>query len=344
MDDPGQPVRVGVLLPTREMAITGNYALPPLLDFAREAERLGFDSLWAGDSLTARARLDPLIVLASIAAVTERVTLGTAALTAALRHPLIGANMITSLDHASGSRLAIGLGSGFPIPESADEFAAVSVPFADRVRRLDETVRLWRAAWRDRESPGSASFEGRYWQVTGLDRLPPPAALGGPPLWLASSDTPSVLSRVASLYDGWLPFLPSADAYRKAWGQIGELARQQGRPAGSLTPALYATIHVGRDARAARAELDRYVQAYYRRPLEEMAAIQAYHYGTAAACADWLGGYLEAGARHVVIRIGSLAPAAQLTEIADVLLPALRGQDGRRRAGTGTNGAIAPRP
>jgi alkanesulfonate monooxygenase SsuD/methylene tetrahydromethanopterin reductase-like flavin-dependent oxidoreductase (luciferase family) len=325
VDDQGQPVRVGVLLPTREMAITGSYAMTALIDFAREAERLGFDSLWAGDSLTARPRLDPLIVLAAVAAITERVTLGTAALTAVLRNPLIGANMITSLDHASGSRLAIGLGSGFPVPESADEFAAVGVPFTDRVRRLDETARLWRAAWRSRRSPGAASFNGRYWQVTGLDRLPPPAAAAGPPLWLAGSDTPSVLSRVASMYDGWLPFLPTAGAYRNAWGQIGELARRQGRPAGSITPALYVTVHVDENARAAKAELERYVQAYYRRPLEEMATIQAYHYGTATECADWLGGYLKAGARHIVIRIGSLTPAAQLTEIANVLLPSLRG-------------------
>lgn len=324
MDDPGQPVRVGMLLPTREMAINGDYAMAPLLDFAREAERLGFDSLWAGDSLTARARLDPLIVLAAVAAVTKRVTLGTAALTATLRNPLIGANMLTSLDHASGSRLAIGLGAGFPIPESADEFAAVGVPFADRVRRLDETTQLWRVIWGGHQT----SFNGRYSQVTGLDRLPPPATAGGPPLWLASSDTPAVLSRVARLYDGWLPFLPSADAYRTAWKRIAELASQHGRPAGAVTPALYATIHVGRSAVTAKAELDRYLRAYYRRPLEEMATIQAYHYGTAAECADWLGGYLEAGARHVVIRIGSLTPAAQLAEIAEAVLPALRGTAG----------------
>jgi len=314
---PGQPVRVGLLLPTREMAINGDYALGPLLDFARAAERLGFDSLWAGDSLTARARLDPLIVLSAVAAVTERVTLGTAAFTAALRNPLIGANLITSLDHASGSRLVMGLGAGFPIPESADEFAAVGVPFADRVRRLDETARLWRAAW----GPTPAAFDGTYWQVTGLDRLPPTATPGGPPLWLASSDTPAVLSRVARLYDGWLPFLPSADAYRKAWDQIAELVQEQGRPAGSVTPALYATIGVGR---AAKDELDRYVRAYYRRSLQEMTAIQAYHHGAADECADWLGGYLEAGARHVVIRIGSLTPAAQLAEIAEMVLPTLR--------------------
>ncbi|WP_037842946.1 LLM class flavin-dependent oxidoreductase, partial [Streptomyces sp. NRRL WC-3549] len=82
---PGGALRVGILLPTREQAINGTYAAAPLLDFARQAEGLGFDSLWAGDSLTARPRLDPLVVLSAAAAATERITVGTAALTPALR-------------------------------------------------------------------------------------------------------------------------------------------------------------------------------------------------------------------------------------------------------------------
>ena len=63
-------VRIGVQLPTREMAITGDSSVPPLLEFAREAERLGFDSVWTGDSLTARPRLDPIVVLSAVSAVT----------------------------------------------------------------------------------------------------------------------------------------------------------------------------------------------------------------------------------------------------------------------------------
>src|SRR5262245_18061846 len=108
--------RIGVMQPTREMAITNSWDLAPLLEFATRAERLGFDSVWTGDSTLARTRLDPFVVLAAAAAVTSRVTLGTAALTAALRNPIIGANMITSLDHATGGgRLTLGLGAGFPM-------------------------------------------------------------------------------------------------------------------------------------------------------------------------------------------------------------------------------------
>ncbi|MFF5569109.1 LLM class flavin-dependent oxidoreductase [Streptomyces sp. NPDC012623] len=319
-----QPVRVGILLPTREQAILGDYSASPLMDFARQAEELGFDSLWTGDSLTARPRLDPLVVLSAVSAATRTITLGTAALTPALRHPLIGANMVSSLDHISGARLVLGLGSGFPVPETQDEFAAVGASFAGRAGRLDEIAALWRTCWASVRPGAPDAFDGRYWQAAGLDRLVSPPRPDGPPLWLAGSDTPRVLDRVARLYDGWLPFLPKAEAYGTAWRRIEELRREAGRPEGAVTPGLYATISVDPDERRARAGLEDYIEHYYGRSLEQMSAIQAYAWGSSEACAEWLAGYVRAGARHIVIRIGSLRPEAQMREIAEVLLPAVR--------------------
>ncbi|WP_327067877.1 LLM class flavin-dependent oxidoreductase [Kitasatospora sp. NBC_01250] len=324
MSSSAGPPQLGILLPTREQAISGGYSAAPLLDFARQAESLGFDSLWAGDSLTARPRLDPLVVLSAAAAVTSRITVGTAALTPALRHPLIGANLIASLDHVAARRLVLGLGSGFPMPETEAEFASVGASFAGRVGRLDEITALWRRAWHAGEPGAPTSFEGRYWQAEGLDRLPRPSTPGGPPLWLAGSDTPKVLARVARDYDGWLPFLPSTEAYASARERLAELSVEAGRAPDAVTPALYATITVNRDEAAAKAELEHYIGHYYGRSLAQMAAIQAYGWGSAERCAEWLAGYVRAGARHIVIRIGSYDPQPHLQEIAEVLLPAVR--------------------
>lgn len=318
---PDSPLQIGILLPTREQAINGTYAAAPLLDFAKTAEALGFDSLWAGDSLTARPRLDPLVVLSAAAAATSRITVGTAALTPALRHPLIGANMIASLSHVAAGRLVLGLGSGFPMAETEEEFASVGASFQGRVGRLDEITALWRTAWRAGEEGEPAEFQGRYWLAENLDRLPSPAVPGGPPLWLAGSDTPKVLARAATRYDGWLPFLPDVDAYGRARRRIAELAAEAGR---TVTPALYATVTVNRSEAAAKTELEHYISHYYGRSLEQMSSIQAYAWGSAEKCAEWLGGYVRAGARHLVVRIGSLDPEPQLKEIAEVLLPAVR--------------------
>lgn len=320
----GHQVKVGILLPTREAAILGRYSVAPLLDLAQRIEDLGFDSIWAGDSLLARPRLDPLIVLSACAAATSRIAVGTAALIAALRHPLTGASMLTSLEHVAPGRLSVGVGAGFPVPESEREFGAAGVPFGGRSARLDETVRLWKQAW----GRGSA-FHGEIWDVDGLDRLPGPASPGGPAVWLAAGASARVLRRAAALYDGWLPVLPDPEEYRRAWRQLTRLAADAGRPAGAIEPALYATVHLDPSFARARARLEEYVQGYYGRSLDFMSAIQAYHHGSAEDCARWLARFTDAGARHLVLRVGALDPGHQLELIAAELLPALRASSPR---------------
>jgi alkanesulfonate monooxygenase SsuD/methylene tetrahydromethanopterin reductase-like flavin-dependent oxidoreductase (luciferase family) len=321
--------RLGVLLPTRERAIAGSWDTAPLLEFARDAEAAGFDSLWVGDSLLARPRLDALLALAMVAPVTHRIALGTACLVPALRHPVIGASLVASLHHLIGGRLELAVGSGFPIPAVQAEFAAAEVPFETRFGRCDDTVRLWRQAWRSRQparaaraaadSAGEASWPRRYWPVTGLDRLLPAASTAGPRIWYAGGDTPRVVGQVAALYDGWLPFLPSAADYAVGWRRIQERSRANGRPADAVYPGMYATIAVNEDPAEARAELEEYVQAYYGYPLELCQTVQAFRPGSMEECAEFLGQYVRAGARHLVIRIGSLRPSGSLKELHDAL-------------------------
>ncbi|WP_031089542.1 LLM class flavin-dependent oxidoreductase, partial [Streptomyces sp. NRRL WC-3549] len=87
----------------------------------------------------------------------------------ALRHPLIGANMVASLGHVAPDRLVLGLGSGFPMPETEQEFASVGASFAGRAGRLDEITALWRTAWSAGEPGRPTAFQGKHWQADGLD-------------------------------------------------------------------------------------------------------------------------------------------------------------------------------
>ena len=80
----------GLLLPTREIVM--NQEVPDfaqILDLAEQAEALGFDSVWVGDSVLARPRFEALTTLAAVAARTQRVRLGTAVLLPMLRHPVV---------------------------------------------------------------------------------------------------------------------------------------------------------------------------------------------------------------------------------------------------------------
>jgi len=233
---------------------------------------------------------------------------GTAALLAPLPQPVLSAHGLASIDQLSAGRLIAAVGAGFPVPETEQEFSAVSMPFAGRARALDAAVRAWRSGWAN--GPSSEPF------------VPLPAATTpGPPVWLAGGNTPRVIARTAAMYDGWLPFLPSAEDYATAWAAIRARADEAGR---TITPALYATVNIGADEASAERELEEYVQAYYRRPLSSMRMVQAYRAGSARDVAAWLHGFAAAGARHVVLRLGSFDPTAQIERIASDLLPALR--------------------
>jgi alkanesulfonate monooxygenase SsuD/methylene tetrahydromethanopterin reductase-like flavin-dependent oxidoreductase (luciferase family) len=293
------PVRVGIMLPSRETAMTGQHDAAGLVDFAQAAEAVGFDSVWVGDSLLARTRGEPLSILSAVAAVTERVALGTAAMIAPLRQPLTAASQAATVDQLSGGRLILGVGSGAPLPESRREFDAVGMPFAGRGTRLDKAVTVWRETWR-----GQGEFAAAL----------PPARPGGPPVWLAGGDSTKVIERVSATYDGWLPYLPDANAYARAWDRIRAQAVRD------VTPALYATVNLS--GSGADDELDGYLRAYYGQPLDVMRHVQAIRGGSAQECLDWLAHYVNAGARHLILRIGSLT--ARPESVAEQLLPALK--------------------
>jgi alkanesulfonate monooxygenase SsuD/methylene tetrahydromethanopterin reductase-like flavin-dependent oxidoreductase (luciferase family) len=245
-----------------------------------------------GDSLLARPRLDPLSLLAAVAAVTDSVELGTAALTGALRHPLLAAHAVATVDRISCGRLVLGLGAGFPYPATAAEFASVGVPFTDRGQRLLETVALWRQLW---SAEPVSRFIGRYWSFSNLDGLPSPARPGGPPLWLAGGG-PKALRRAGEWFDGWLPYVPEPDQYEEGWATVRTAATGAGRASSDLTAALYVTVLPHDDHEQARRELDAYTRAYYGAPLTTVEKLQAFVAGRPETCAARLRAYVAAGA------------------------------------------------
>ena len=101
----------GFLLPTREIVMAQEQPdFRQIVDLAERADALGFDSVWVGDSVLARPRLEALTTLAAVAARTQRVKLGTAVFLSALRNPVVLANEAANLDLLSQGRLILGLG------------------------------------------------------------------------------------------------------------------------------------------------------------------------------------------------------------------------------------------
>jgi alkanesulfonate monooxygenase SsuD/methylene tetrahydromethanopterin reductase-like flavin-dependent oxidoreductase (luciferase family) len=285
-----------------------------LVDFARAIEDLGFDSLWANDSLV-RPRIEALTFLSAAAAVTERITLGTAALQPVLRRPVQTAQVLASIDRLSRGRLTVGVGAGFP-GISQVEYAASEVPWPRRFARLDDTVTLWRQLW---TGQGPSSFHGN---VLHLDDIPSgitPFGSRTPPVWLAA-DTAPARARAGALYDGWLPYPPRPDGYASGLAEVRIAAEQAGRRPEVVTPALFVTVLVTDDADGGRAALDHFATNTYGFGLDVMEQIQAFAAGPVDVVAATMRRYIDAGARHLVCRIGVLGPDRFLDQLKQLRL------------------------
>ena len=288
--------KLGYLLPTREQIMQGRPEAEPLLRLAERAEALGYDSVWAGDSLLARPRHDPITLLAAAAALTKRVTLGTAVLLPALRNPVVLAHQLATLDRIAEGRLILGVGIATDVPNIRAEFAAAGVPFEKRVGRLLEGLRLARALWRGEP----VDWDGR-WPVEGGVLGPTPHRPGGPPIWIGGS-VRGARERAARHFDGWFPTGPDAAGWAQQWREVEELARAAGRDPAGITGAVYLTLAIDDDGPRAEARIDAYLESYYGQRASLLRQRQACFAGAPTAAAAWLKSYADAGASHLVLR------------------------------------------
>jgi alkanesulfonate monooxygenase SsuD/methylene tetrahydromethanopterin reductase-like flavin-dependent oxidoreductase (luciferase family) len=312
-------VKVGVALPTREVAILGAADASPLLKIARQIEELGFDAVYAGDAYVARHRLEPMTLLAAVATMTERVTIGTGALIVPPRNPVALAHVIVTLDQLSGGRLRMGLGAGFPLPVKAELDAEV-MTFGERLERMDEMVAGWQIAWNEEDG----DLVGKYYDLRPLRDQPLPLQKGGPALWLSGNGKPRAARRIARHYDGWMPIRVTPEEYAANRLAIDTLLHEAGRDPQSLTRCLYTTVNINDDRDQARAGLEDYTHRYNNLPVDTMSGFQLYFGGSTSAFVDWLRRYVDAGARQIVLRIGAFDDYERhLRALADDVVPAL---------------------
>lgn len=201
---------------------TYNYEPADLLNLARHAERLGFDSLWFGehyvipktyvghhpsrkdtpaDQNDSRDKTiigddvkiyDPWFLLGAVAGATQRIRIGTAICIVPMNNPLILARHTATAHDVSGGRFLLGAGAGW----LREEFDAVGVPFEERGARLDETIEILRKAW----AGGYFSHEGKHFGFGELQITPHPTPV---PLVCGGNSGPA-LRRVARVADAWL--------------------------------------------------------------------------------------------------------------------------------------------
>jgi alkanesulfonate monooxygenase SsuD/methylene tetrahydromethanopterin reductase-like flavin-dependent oxidoreductase (luciferase family) len=204
-------LQFGVLLPTREAVMSGWREPAEIYRVAERAEELNFHSVWVGDSLTARPRVEALATLAAVGARTKRVRLGTSIFLAALRQPVMLAYQLGSIDWLTGGRLDLGIGYGRPNdPAHELEYRHVGITAEKRIQRSEEIVTVLRRLWREND----VSYDGAFCRFERVTLAPKPVQSGGIPIWLAANEVEPGLKRVARLGDAWINNIKSAEAYR----------------------------------------------------------------------------------------------------------------------------------
>jgi alkanesulfonate monooxygenase SsuD/methylene tetrahydromethanopterin reductase-like flavin-dependent oxidoreductase (luciferase family) len=304
----------GILLPTREMVMSGIHDPATIYKLADRAEELGFHSLWVGDSLTARPRVEALATLAAVGARTRRVRLGTSVFLAALRNPILLAHQLASLDWLTSGRIDLGIGYGRPNdPAHEHEYEILGLPAQKRIKLSEECVHVMRRLWREEDVSHAGDFT-RFEHVT-LE--PKPVQVGGVPIWLASNNVEPGLRRVARLGDGWLNNITTPEIYRECWQKISAYAAEAGRDPDAIEPALYITVAAG--GKEAAAEGEKFLSRYYNRSHEAVAKAMLCVIGSWEEVIDRIETYGEAGARMIVIRFATSDQLRHLESCAEAL-------------------------
>ncbi|TWD82293.1 alkanesulfonate monooxygenase SsuD/methylene tetrahydromethanopterin reductase-like flavin-dependent oxidoreductase (luciferase family) [Kribbella amoyensis] len=215
-------IKVGVLLPTS----TPDPRRPVLGDIrgaARAAEVGGLESLWATDHLVASApMLDSTVVLATAAAVTERIRVGFGVMLLALRPVAWAAKQVSSLQFVSGDRMLLGVGTGNPAHGDIG-WRAAGVSYQDRGRLTDESLRVLP----DLIAGRTAALPD------GLEVAIAPGATV-PPI-LVAGDGMRAMERAAQFGDGWVSIGLAVEDVAARLAVLGELAEKYERPRPAVT-------------------------------------------------------------------------------------------------------------
>ncbi len=326
---------------TNRAVVLGMVSAGDLIDLTVQAEASGaFDTVWAGDSLLAKPRLESVSLLSALAGATRRLRLGVGCMaTFVHRHPVMLAHQWASLDVLSGGRSWLAVCLGGPDESGAAqalEHRVMGVQSSERVERLEEGIVILRKLFHEK----GASHAGRFYGFENVTIEPRPIQQPCP-IWIASNPTGLTwkggasassaavergLRRVAQYADGWMTNKVSPDEFRHQWSRITAMAREEGRDPSTLGSALYHNIHIDEDRGRALVESKRFLDTYYTSNFSA-AFVEGWTVaGGPKECVAQLCAYFDAGLGHVALRLTSWDQRGQLRRFLEEVAPAFAGR------------------
>jgi alkanesulfonate monooxygenase SsuD/methylene tetrahydromethanopterin reductase-like flavin-dependent oxidoreductase (luciferase family) len=329
MPDRDHKTRFGLTLPNRGVII-GATTVEEMYTLAQRADDAGWDSVWVGDSIFAKPRLDALVLLGALAARTRKVKLGPACFASTpLRDALLLAYQWCSLDFLSGGRTIFVACQGAPGQGGGNfekEFAAFQIEPATRMRRMEEAIEILRLT----SSQEHVSYQGQYNRFDDITVLP--RSVQQPlPIWVTANPSPQyprmaerALRRVARYGDGWMTTGNTPQSFSEHLATIRRYAQEEGRDLGDdFEACLYYNINVNEDREAAYQESKKFLDTYYsvdypRDYLENWVAL-----GSPRECIERLRSFIDAGATTITLRLVGYDQKRQFERVTNEVLAAL---------------------
>ncbi len=253
---------------SRPLAISCMGAVRPPADVAvgaaarREAE--GFDAVWWADHLlhwfplgiwdpelvpqaavqtSPHVWLDPVPVIAQAAVATDRIRLGIGVTDLVRRNPASLAQTALTLDHLTGGRFMLGIGTGEQL-----NLGPYGMENTRPLRRLEEGLEVMRLLMAE---PGPVDYAGEVFRLEGACMGVQPFGDRPPPIWVAAH-RPKGLGVVGRLADGWLPLATDVDGYSAMLAQVRVAEAAAGRPTGDVVAGAYCRVVVAESMDDAR--------------------------------------------------------------------------------------------
>lgn len=239
-------LKIGLMLPQIEgMRGPGVRGWRAVSEMAQLAEDVGFDSLWLVDHLlykldgesAGRGAWEAWSLLSAIAAVTNRVELGTLVLAMGWRNPALLAKMVDTVEEISGGRLILGLGSGY----HRFEYDAFGFPFDYKVSRFEEAIQILHSLLRT----GVVDFNGKYHSARDCELKPRGPRADGPPI-LMGTVQPRMMACMAQYADLWNAYYDDThnkvDGIRRLRPLVDEACVKVGRDPATLERTVTALV------------------------------------------------------------------------------------------------------
>jgi alkanesulfonate monooxygenase SsuD/methylene tetrahydromethanopterin reductase-like flavin-dependent oxidoreductase (luciferase family) len=321
------PIRWGISLPNRG-ALFGLTDTDELIATAAAAEQSGvFESVWFGDSLIHKPRLEAITMLAAVATHTKTVRLGTICMASfPVRHPLLLAIQWASLDQISNGRTLLGVCIG---GAHEGELRAFGVKREERVGRMKEGIELLRKIWGDQE----VMHRGKYYTLEGYNIVPKPVQKP-PPIWIAVSPeraevgdkvVDQAMRRVGVLADGYITMGVTGNELGKRLRVIEQTASEVGKDLSNFEVAIHGMVNINDDRQTAYAQSKDYFNHYYGPTYPSESLIQLWlAHGPPKDCARLIQDWIDMGITTPVLRFTAKDQIGQVRRFIDDVLPLLR--------------------